>query len=74
MDGALTLLDLGIDEEAIRQQPTDYILIKKWLGEFFKSARGKLCGEKSKTNIGQQDRYKTGEEKPKNTFLIKKMF
>jgi hypothetical protein len=30
-----TLFDLGIDEEVIKQQPTDYILIKNWLSVFF---------------------------------------
>ena len=72
-DKTQVLFDLGIDEEVIRQQPTDYFLIKKWLAERIKNVKEMLCSQK-KQNIDQEGRYKTGEEKPKNSFLIKKMF
>ena len=60
-----TLFDLGIDEEVIKQQPTDYILIKNWLSEFFKNFRDKFCSKKDNNNNNDYaKRYKTGEEKP----------
>lgn len=60
-----TLFDLGIDEEVIKQQPTDYILIKNWLSEFFKNFGDKFCGKKDNNNNNDfTKRYKTGEEKP----------
>ncbi len=58
-----TLFDLGIDEEVIKQQPNDYVLIKNWCVEFFKSLRDRFCFEKNRNKYVYDKHCKTGEEK-----------